>query len=518
VAGPTGSRQYRDSFYVQDDWKALPNLTLNLGLRYGYDQPMYEVNNKEVNVDISKASQCTAVPDTSNPCLMFAGQNGNSRALYEPFYGEVMPRIGFAWQFNPKYVLRGGYGITDFLEGTGANLRPVMNPPYFSQFVNDPAKPDDTSAGNPLSIKNGFSNGTAQVVTQYDAWDKHLKPAMVQQFNLTTEYLINSSTTAQIGYVGEVGQHLIVPASPDQWRVPGDPSSAPFLNLVGSNGRVVLTVSSAVENYNALQATLRHRQSGGLEYTLNYTLSKSMTNNPGFYGISGVDGASAYWQNYYDPKADYGPSGFDVRHTLNGTAVWQLPFGVGRKFGSSWNRATDEVLGGWRLSGDVILHTGFPINMTGSNRANVHARTARANQYRRMKIVNRSVRHWFGTDPSSNPCSGQTDNGICAFGSAASGTFGDAPPNNGPRAPGYRIIDMSLFKSFRTFENQNLSFRVDAFNAFNMASYAAPAFVSAANGISPTTFASNPDASNEGRIEGTLSPARQFQLSLIYKF
>ncbi|HEU4983025.1 MAG TPA: TonB-dependent receptor [Acidobacteriaceae bacterium] len=525
VAGPVGQRQYRDAFYVQDDWKVLPNLTLNLGLRYGYDQPMYEVNDKEVNVDISKASQCTATNDTTNPCLMFAGQNGNSRALYEPFYGEVMPRIGFAWQFDPKIVVRGGYGITDFLEGTGANLRPTMNPPFFSQFVNDPAKPGSTSAGNPLSVSNGFSNGTQAAITQYDAWDKHLKPAMVQQFNLTMEFLLNSSTTAQMGYVGEVGRHLIVPASADQWTQPFSgpgqppPSIVPFYNLVGPSGRVVVTVSEAVENYNALQATLRHRQSNGLEYTLNYTWSKSMTNNPGFYGISGVDGASAYWQNYYDPQSDYGQSGFDLRQSLNGTAVWQLPFGRGRKFGSSWNRATDEALGGWRLSGDVMLHTGFPINMTGSNRSNVHARTARANQYRPMKIVHQSVRHWFGTDPSANPCSDVNgDNGICAFGSAQPGHFGDAPPNNGPRAPGYRIIDMSLFKSFRTFEEQNLTFRVDAFNTFNMASYAAPTYVSAANGIDPAVFAATPDKSVEGEIDHTLSPARQFQLSLIYKF
>lgn len=519
VAGPVGQRQYRNAFYAQDDWKVLPTLTLNLGVRYGYDQPMYEVNNKEVNVDISKASQCTAANDTSNPCLMFAGQNGNSRALYDSFYGEVMPRIGFAWQFQPKFVVRGGYGITDFLEGTGANLRPTMNQPFFSQFVNAPGTPDDTDPGSPLSVTNGFSNGTAQAITQYDAWDTHLKPAMVQQFNLTTEYLVNGSTTAQVGYVGEVGQHLIVPAAPNQWTRVNDPTSAPFLNLVGSAGSVVLTASSAVENYNALQATLRHRQSNGLEYTLNYTWSKSMTNNPGFYGISGVDGASAYWQNYYDPKADYGQSGFDVRNTLNGTAVWQLPFGQGRKFGSSWNRATDEVLGGWRLSGDVILHTGFPINLTGSNRSSVHSSGgARANVYRPLKIVHQSVRHWFGTDPSSNPCSGQTDNGICAFGSEATGQFGDAPPNSGPRAPGYRIIDMSLFKSFRTFEDQNLTFRVDAFNAFNMASYAAPAYVSAGNGIDPDTFAADPDNSIEGEITSTLSPARQFQLSMIYKF
>jgi len=514
VAGPTGQRQYRDGYYVQDDWKVLPNLTLNLGVRYGYDQPIWEVHNKEVSVDISKAAQCTAVDAPSNPCLMFAGQNGNSRALYDPFYGEVMPRFGFAWQFNSRLVLRGGYGITDFLEGTGANLRPTLNPPFFSQFVNSPATPTNTSGGNPLSIKNGFSNGKQAAITQYNAWDKHLKPATVQQFNLTTEYLINSHTTASVGYVGELGQHLIVPASPNQWTQVNVPTSAPFYNLVGSAGYVVLTTSAAVENYNALQATLRHHQSSGLEYTLNYTFSKAMTNNPGFYGISGVDGASAYWQDYYHPHTDYGLTGFDAKQSLNGTAVWQLPFGKTRRFGSNWNRPVDEILGGWQLSGDTILHTGFPINMTGSNNTGVHTRASRANQYRQLKVVHQSVQHWFGTDLSANPCTGP-DNGVCAYGNEQTGQFGSAHVNNGPRAPGYRIIDMSLFKSFPTFEDQSLTFRVDAFNAFNMASYYAPNSVSAANGVPAAKW---PDNSVEGQIIQTASPARQLQLSLLYRF
>jgi hypothetical protein len=514
VAGPVGQRQYRDAGYVQDDWKVFPTLTLNLGLRYGYDQPMYEVNNKEVNVDISKASSCTAANDPGNPCLEFAGQNGASRALYNPYYKEFMPRFGFAWQFNPKIVLRGGYGITDYLEGTGVNLRPTLNPPFFSQFVNAPVAPTSTTSGTPLSISNGFSNAGQAAITAYNAWDRNLKPALVQQFNLTTQILLTGNTTAQVGYVGEVGQHLIVPANANQWTQANVPTSAPFFNLVGSNGFVVNTVSAAVENYNALQAVLRHHQGHGLEYTLNYTWAKSMTNNPGFFGISGVDGASAYWQNYYDPQADYGPSGFDARHTLNGTLVWQMPFGRGKRFGNSWGRALDETLGGWQLSGDTLLHTGFPINMTGSVLAGFHARSARANQYRELKIVNQSVQHWFGTDPSANPCTGP-DNGVCAYGQEQPGQYGTARVNNGPRAPGYRIIDLSLFKSFPIVESQTLTFRCDAFNAFNIASYAAPAFVSAANGVSAAKW---PDNSVEGQITSTVSPARQLQLSLVYTF
>ena len=155
------------------------------------------------------------------------------------------------------------------------------------------------------------------------------------------------------------------------------------------------------------------------------------------------------------------------------------------------------------------------------------ARTARANQYRPLHVVNQSVRHWFGTDPSANPCSGpdsqnassgfpNNNGGVCAYGSDSAGQFGSARVNNGPRAPGYRIVDLSLFKSFPTYEAQALTFRVDAFNVGNIASYAAPAYVSAANGVSPATWAAG--GSVEGQITSTLSPARQLQLSLIYRF
>lgn len=495
VAGPTGQRQYRNAYYAQDDWKLLPNLTINLGLRYGYDQPIYEVNNKEVNVDV-------AHPETCPNCLHYAGQNGNSRALYDPFYYEFMPRIGFALQVNPIMVVRGGYGTTDYLEGTGANLRLTQNIPFLPQFENTAEAPSATSAGTPISVESGFGS-TAAGTTTYRAWDKHLRPTFVQQFNLTTQFLLTNQTTAQFGYVGEIGQRLIVPVQANQWTTPGDASTAPFLNLVGSSGAIRLTASEGVENYHALQAVLHHSAKNGMEATLNYTWSKAMTNNPGFYGISGVATASAYWQNRYDPHADYGVSGFDNRQSLNGNMVYPLPFGRGQRFGSGWNRLTDEILGGWQISGNAILHTGFPITITSPNHALVNNATARANQYRPLRVVHRTTQHWFGTDPSAKPCTG-ADNGTCAYGAELSGTFGTAHVNT-ERAPGYRLMDLSVFKSFQLWESHTLQFRADAFNAFNMASYATPS----SSSVTSTSF---------GRITSTLSPARQFQFSLHYNF
>lgn len=127
--------------------------------------------------------------------------------------------------------------------------------------------------------------------------------------------------------------------------------------------------------------------------------------------------------------------------------------------------------------------------------------------------MRRLVQHWFGTDLSANPCTGP-DNGICAYGEEQAGHFGSAHVNT-ERAPGYRVVDLSIFKSFSTVESQSLTLRLDAFNVGNIASYAAPAYASSADGVSAANW---PDSSLEGRITSTLSSARQLQLSLLYRF
>jgi hypothetical protein len=266
---------------------------------------------------------------------------------------------------------------------------------------------------------------------------------------------------------------------------------------------VDITASEGMSNYNALQAILRRRQSNGLEYTVNYTYAKSLTNNPGFYGVPGVNGPSPYWQNADDPRADYGPSGFDVRHNVTATAYYELPFGHNKKFGGNWNNLVNEIAGGWKLSASGTLYTGFPISITSNDNSNTNSFAARANQYRPLKVVNRSVRNWFGTDPSAVPCSGAF-NDVCAYGAELPNSYGTAAVGT-ERGPGYRQMDLSLFKTFTiTKRGQSLDFRSDFFNAFNVASYADPG-----NSVSSTNF---------GQITATRSPHRQIQLSARYHF
>jgi hypothetical protein len=520
VSGPNGQRQYRNAYYAQDDWRVQPNLTVNLGLRYAHDQPIYEVNNKEDTVDTSSLSD---IPGT----LEFAGQNGNSRALYNPYYLEFMPRIGFALQVDPRFVLRGGYGITDDLEGTGINFRMSENAPFQSSFVASNAPPTPTSSGpTPLLLENGFAEapGNTQSIAadgNFSAWQTNLKPALVQQFNLAWQYLIDSNISVQLGYVGELGQHLVIPNEINQWTTPatgelanGDCSgtiapAAPACNIVGNNGNFQYTQSEGYSNYNAMQATIRRRNANGLEYTFNYTWSRAMTNNAGFYGVTSVNEGGSFFQNIHNPHGEYGPTGQDTRNAFNGYWTYQLPFGRGEKFGSNWNRAIDEVVGGWKVSGSVVMYSGFPLTMNSSEYYYVNQFAAHANHYRPLVIRNRSIKNWFGTDPSATPCmsydaSGNPiDNGSCAYGTESFNTFGNASDGS-ERAPGYRQVDLSAFKTFKITEGQTLELRGEAFNALNIASYAPPN----TSLVSPTF----------GLITSTNSYQRVMQVSMHYRF
>jgi hypothetical protein len=501
VAGRAGQRQYRMAFFGEDEWKVTPHLTLNLGLRYGYDQPLYEVNNKEVNVDVKNPQSC---PN----CLLIAGKNGASRALYNAFHTQFMPRVSFAYQMDPQMVLRGGYAITDDFEGMGAAQRLTANPPYIPAYQYNSTPPSATSGGTPIKVGQGFTVGVTSggLASKYNAWDPNLKPELIQQYNLTLQTAMGSKFTFQIGYVGNVAQHLVIPEPIDQQTIPGPTNTAtqPFIKLVTLGGQVYMTSSEGYSNYNAMQVQLRQRQWHGLEYTFNYTLSKNMTNNPGYFGIGGVDGPNTYPQNVYDPHGDYGVSGFDTRNAANFVGTYAIPFGHGRDYGHNVNRFVDWAIGGWKVSLDAVMYSGFPITIGSTdNSASNGGKSARANQYRKLIIKNRSLLHWFGTDPSATPCSG-ADNGVCAYGAELPNSFGTAHVGT-EQAPGYRVVDTSAFKQFRTYKEQSFQFRVDAFNVGNIASYSAP-------GSTASTL------STFGQITSTLSPARQLQLSLKYEF
>lgn len=526
--GWVGNRQWRVAGYLQDDFKLTPRLTVNLGIRYEYDQPWYEQNDKTANVLPNNTVEYAGrIPPGAAPGSILCP----TRACYNGNYKQIVPRVGFAYQPTNKLVVRGGYGATSFFEGYSFNQRLTSSPPFSLAINSSATTPSAGSGGSPFTVASAFSQPLGINNSLYSVWPQDTQPAYIHQFTLVTEYALTNELSLSAGYHGQVGHHLAdyrngnqltTTQAQDISTIGGCSASnipaadqPPYFALVGECNPVLITESQARMTYNSGQVTLRQRTHRGLEYTLNYTFAKSLTDSSGNYAVGALSNNS--WnglshQNGYDINADYGPSAVDVRHSLNFVGVYEIPYGHGRVYGGSANGLVDSVLGGWKVATSAIIYSGFPVTIFGPGNSNTNSwGFSRANQYRPMVIRNRSIENWWGTDPSAQPCqSAGVDNGVCAYGVAAPFSFGTAH-NTTERAPGYRQVDMSLFKDFHVWHEQVVGFRSDFFNIFNIASYGNPD-----NSISD--FSTNPASNNFGRIGDVRSPQRQIQLSLHYIF
>jgi hypothetical protein len=479
VSAPWTHLHNRIALYVQDDFKVVPALTLNLGMRWAYTQPVVEQDNRQSNFDLTTGRQITA-------------QDGSreSRALYSAYKRGFEPRLGAAWRLNDRWVLRGGYGISQYMEGTGANLRLPLNPPFF--FESD-VRYDATTGGGTLAA--GFSDVRPldQPSGQVRAWDPNLRPQFTQQWNAFAEYLLTDSTSVNIGYVGHNAKYLVTPVEGNQ-PLPGvgDPSTwapldrrRPLFATAPLITNISTTASRGRSDYNALQVSARQRTSKGLEYLASYTLGKVRTNNLGYYGSTGVQAEGAYWMNAYQPEWNYGPAFFDSRHNFVLSASYALPFGEGR------SGAANALVGGWRVSGNFQARTGFPITVTDGRGSSLQA--TRGNE--RPNCIG---------DPT--PATQTLDRwlDINAFGRAASGTWGNCGIGVA-RAPGFKNLTAAVAKRINAGGSRGAELRLEAFNLTNTPSFSPPA-----RDISvPNTF---------GTITNTVSTARTVELVLKFIF
>jgi carboxypeptidase family protein len=481
AAAPWTHLHNRSAVYVQDDFKVTPALTLNLGMRWAYTQPVVEKDNRQANFDLTTGKEIFAT-------------NGSreSRALYKAYKKGFEPRLGFAWRASDRWVVRGGYGISQYMEGTGANLRLPLNPPFFFES----AVSYDATSG-PGTLVTGFAElkPQDQPSGQVRAWDPNLRPQFTQQWNVFVERLLTPSTSLNVGYVGHDAKHLVTPVEGNQ-PLPGvgDPSTwAPTLTRrpLFATAPLITNISTTAargrSDYHALQASVRQRMAKGVEYLASYTLSRVRTNNLGYYGSGGVAAEGAYWMNTYQPEWNYGPAFFDARHNVVFSATYEVPFGKGRRWGGQIPAAMDAVLGGWSLSGILQGRTGFPITVTDGSAPSLQGQRGneRPNCVGNPVPSDQSITHWLD---------------INAFSRAPRGTWGNCGIGVA-RAPKYRNLDAVLAKRVGVGGDRYAEFRAEAFNLTNTPSFGPPA----RDINTPNTF---------GTITSTVSTARTVELVL----
>jgi outer membrane receptor protein involved in Fe transport len=498
-SGTWGHRQNRIGVFFQDDFKVRNNLTLNLGMRWEYTSPVVEVKDRQSNFDLRTGQQ------------LFAGRDGNSRALYRPYYKGFEPRIGFAWtpnMLNGKFVVRAGYGITQYMEGTGSNLRLPLNPPLFSE-----ADQTYDATTGPGTITRGFTDVIVRNTPAGNirVWNPDLRPQFTQQWNLALEYQLTSSTSISAAYVGHKADHLVAPTDTNQ-PLPGTgppstwaplDSRRPLFSVYPRVTQVSGTDSWARSNYHGLQVFGRQRLVSGFEFLASYTLSKTMTDNLGYYGSGGVAAQGAYPSNNYDRRRDYGRAFFDARHNFVWSGTYELPVGKGRSFGTDWNPVVNGVLGGWQITSIVSAHTGFPMTIQATDVSLQSPRGGgRPNLVGNPKPANQTIDSWL--NPAISLVAADCNPSVHAFCIPAQGTFGNAGVGI-VEAPGYVNWDFGVGKKFYITEKHYIDFRAEFFNFTNTPSFSPPA----RNISDPNTF---------GRITGTVSPPRNIEFALKYYF
>lgn len=454
--------------FFQDDWKISSRLTLNLGLRYEDHTPWYEVHDREVNFD----------PNTGN--LELPGQNGNSRALYNNYsgIGNYQPRVGIAYSPFEKTVIRAGYSLSSFMEGTGQGLRLPQNPPYSKESIATyTALPLPTttldqgftaiSTTNPCTLTGLESASPACYGGLLLSWDKNVMPALSSQWSLFVQRQLTSSVTLQAGYVGQSAHHLAAPKNLEQLYLEPNGTLAPseyftqHQNLITTLGALPLaTYTDANSNYNALQVSLNGRLNHGLSYQLSYTWSHCLTDATGFFGESGSGQQSssqdAWYQNVYNVKADYGSCYYNVKNNLTGYFIYDLPVGRGRTYANNLGKMANAVVGDWRVSVIPSFRGGFPLTLGSNDNSGTNSFGPRPNCNAPADVLGKVQAtgapgyQWFSAAPYSQPATG--------FGSCSvSSVYG----------PGEQNVDLGISKSFPVHDQQNLEFRTEFLNTFN---------------------------------------------------
>uniref|UniRef100_Q022L1 TonB-dependent receptor n=1 Tax=Solibacter usitatus (strain Ellin6076) TaxID=234267 RepID=Q022L1_SOLUE len=472
-------RQWLYSAYVQDDFRVLPSLTLNFGLRYELAPPVYDARQQMASIDYSNVPSPQAIFASGKtafykPQLFICGQGNTPRGCAHTDYNNFAPRAGIVWSANPKTVIRAGAGV--YYAASDFN-------PLFRLAAGLPDNLIQTLTSNNFVPQfRGFDIfgpavvGASQI--QQAGIDINQRTSYSLQWTFTIQRELPRKIVVEAGYMASLGLKLEQNVQPNNAQ-PGlgaiDPRRpyvaldyAPgttfpsYVNVQGSSvpvGFINYLPHSAQSNYHALNMRLEKPFKDGLSWLTSYTFSKSITNAPQFRNAGGVNGSeNSPAQDAFNLQAERGLAAYDVRHRLVNTVVFQLPFGRTQKYlryglGS-------KILGGWELSGIVSAQSGFPytINLRGDT-AGVGAGTGG------IFVRPNAVPGVSYQLPSSQMSTSRYFN-TAAFTAPATGAFGNVGRNT-LIGPAFANADAVVSRHFRIKEREDLQFRAEFFNALN---------------------------------------------------
>lgn len=498
VSPEYGGRWKAPQLFVQDDWKARPNLTINMGVRWEGLTGWRDIKGNEAVWDPAVTNEDVIDPVgqgygqlvQGGMWYAFQGQNGR-HTLQKPKYNIVLPRLGFSWGIRNNTVLKGGMGIytaTWSEDRYGAGLGAA-----FSQSGNDgdvtngrcPVVQLDSKGDTPDTVDPGCgvngNNDTSIMSNYFNApttpsayegrgsgvnYNQYLTPVPTNyQWNLGVQRQFAGDFVAEADYVGNRGTNLSynvnIDQVPESKLGPNDQQYEPYPLYGSING----STNNAISNYDALELITTKRMNHGLQFNVNYTWSHFLDDMDSS-GWGGQQGNQDY-QNAYSPASNYSQSNWDIRNMLKGEAVYQLPFGKGGLF-LTHNALADEVVGGWQLSGTLVAQSGNPIEVTSyNNTSNSRGGTQFANLTGNYKTTDtntgnkyHSLKEWYNASAFSIPT---------AY------TFGTFKRNQ-VVGPGLTNTNISLSKTFNVWPERGVRFQVrgDAYNFLNHPSFGFP--------------------------------------------
>jgi len=522
--GLTRQRLAKQEYYIaygQDEWRIRPNFTLSYGLRYEYYTPLRERNNGQVLFNIDTG--------TIRP---------SDEAAYLSSKANFGPRVAFTWSPNPSGSGFFGGGKTVFRGGVGIYYGPGQTEDQIQPIESDRISSTVTSGSllafpaNLQGIIDNFNNNPNNRSYQPRAYSNVYKiPERIYQYTFSWQQQLPYNLTSTVAYVGSQGRNLflrsvanlILPGSTSVLNGTNIPAGVGVVNRTNASGQVIgvttvrefsIVNGASVQNpfaevdyktvggddsYNALQFSLQRSFATGLTMNAQYTFGSSKGTSAG----SNEARTSAQLDNF---EADRGRNNFDVRHTFNLSALYQLPFGKGRKW--DFDGVANTLLGGWEIGGIYNARSGVPVeilvvrpdvvvqcqqtggcpNGAGGFFANgfVANLPSFGSSFPAMPtgfvaVVNtpgggnsRNIRR-PNLIPGVDPFLDVDRNFInpAAFATPSPGEWGDFPRNE-LSGPGFKQFDFILTKRFRFTETMNLEFRTEFFNIFNHTNFANP--------------------------------------------